>query len=100
MDFTNLVLAARPNIKPNSAKTYATSLKLLAPDGATSLEFLSELTSQHAIEDALQEATGGASGNDDDDEVPDEVILFNPSPPLTRQQTRERQMEEEDTAER
>ena len=25
MDFTSLVLAARPNIKPNSAKAYATS---------------------------------------------------------------------------
>ena len=28
MDFTQLVLQARPNIKPNSAKAYATSLKL------------------------------------------------------------------------
>ena len=40
MDFTELVLAARPNIKPNSAKTYATSLKLLAPEGAADLDFL------------------------------------------------------------
>ena len=40
MDFTELVLAARPNIKPNSAKTYATSLKLLAPEGAADLDFI------------------------------------------------------------
>ena len=40
MDFTSLVLAARPNIKPNSAKAYATSLKLLAPEGAQDLDFL------------------------------------------------------------
>ena len=40
MDFTSLVLAARPNIKPNSAKAYATSLKLLAPEGAADLDFL------------------------------------------------------------
>ena len=44
MDFTQLVLTARPNIKPNSAKTYATSLKLLAPADAESpaLDFLKD----------------------------------------------------------
>jgi hypothetical protein len=44
MDFTQLVLQARPNIKPNSAKTYATSLKLLAPPDAESptLDFLKD----------------------------------------------------------
>ena len=40
MDFTEHVLKARPNIKPNSAKAYATSLKLLAPENAQSLDFL------------------------------------------------------------
>ena len=43
MDFTQLVLTARPNIKPNSAKAYATSLKLLAPDGATDFSYLFEV---------------------------------------------------------
>ena len=43
MDFTQLVLTARPHIKPNSAKTYATSLKLLAPDGATDFSYLFEV---------------------------------------------------------
>ena len=43
MDFTQLVQQARPNIKPNSAKTYATSLKLLAPDGATDFSYLFEV---------------------------------------------------------
>ena len=43
MNFTQLVLTARPNIKPNSAKAYATSLKLLAPDGATDFSFLFEV---------------------------------------------------------
>ena len=44
MDFTQLVLKARPNIKANSAKTYATSLKLLAPADAESptLDFLKD----------------------------------------------------------
>ena len=44
MDFTDLVLKARPNIKPNSAKAYATSLRLLAPADlpTPSLEFLSQ----------------------------------------------------------
>ena len=44
MDFTQLVLTARPNIKLNSAKTYATSLKLLAPADAESpaLDFLKD----------------------------------------------------------
>ena len=40
MDFTEFVVKARPNIKPNSAQAYARSLKLLAPEGATSLDFL------------------------------------------------------------
>ena len=43
MNFTQLVLTARPNIKPNSAKAYATSLKLLAPDGATDFSYLFEV---------------------------------------------------------
>jgi integrase len=34
------VLDARPSIKPNSARAYATSLRLLAPPDATSLDFL------------------------------------------------------------
>ena len=42
MDFTAQVKEARPNIKPNSAAAYATSLRLLAPDGATSLDFLKD----------------------------------------------------------
>ena len=42
MNFTQLVLQARPNIKQNSAKAYATSLKLLAPEDATNLDFLSD----------------------------------------------------------
>ena len=46
MDFTQLVLTARPNIKPNSAKTYATLLKLLAPSETTSnLDFLNDTAS-------------------------------------------------------
>ena len=40
MQSPRFVLAARPNIKPNSAKAYATSLKLLAPEGAADLDFL------------------------------------------------------------
>ena len=40
MDFTELVLKARPHIKENSAQAYARSLKLLAPEGSTSLGFL------------------------------------------------------------
>lgn len=40
MKFTEQVLKARPNIKPNSAKAYATSLKLLAPENAENLDFL------------------------------------------------------------
>ena len=40
MNFTELVQQARPNIKENSAKAYATSLKLLAPEGSTNLDFL------------------------------------------------------------
>ena len=40
MDFTQLVQTARPNIKPNSAKAYATSLKLLAPADATDFSYL------------------------------------------------------------
>ena len=42
MNFTELVLKARPSLKENSAKAYATSLKLLAPEDATSLDFLSD----------------------------------------------------------
>ena len=44
MDFVELVMKARPQIKDNSAKAYATALKLLAPDGASteSLDFLLE----------------------------------------------------------
>ena len=42
MDFTAQVKEARPNIKANSAAAYATSLRLLAPDGATSLDFLQD----------------------------------------------------------
>ena len=42
MDFTTQVKEARPNIKANSAAAYATSLRLLAPDGATSLDFLQD----------------------------------------------------------
>eukprot|EP01046_Picozoa_sp_COSAG06_P056645 COSAG06_NODE_10783_length_1617_cov_1.291173_3_plen_295_part_01 len=40
MNFTELVMNARPSLKENSAKAYATSLKLLAPEGASSLDFL------------------------------------------------------------
>ena len=40
MNFTELVRKARPSLKENSAKAYATSLKLLAPPEATSLDFL------------------------------------------------------------
>ena len=47
MDFTQLVLSARPSLKANSTKAYATSLKLLAPaplapseDNVASLDFL------------------------------------------------------------
>ena len=42
MDFTAQVKEARPNIKANSAAAYATSLRLLAPDGTTSLDFLKD----------------------------------------------------------
>ena len=53
MDFTQLVLHARPSLKENSAKAYATSLKLLAPApsvapslapdaGSTNLDFLKD----------------------------------------------------------
>jgi len=42
MDFTQLVLQARPSLKINSAKAYATSLRLIAPENATSLDFLRE----------------------------------------------------------
>lgn len=42
MDFTDLVTKARPNIKENSAKAYATSLRLLAPEKASTLAFLLE----------------------------------------------------------
>ena len=42
MSFVELVMKARPQIKDDSAKAYATSLKLLAPDGASteSLDFI------------------------------------------------------------
>ena len=40
MDFLAEVKKVRPNIKPNSAAAYATSLRLLAPDDASSLKFL------------------------------------------------------------
>ena len=40
MDFVKLVKKSRPNIKENSAQAYARSLKLLAPEDATSLDFL------------------------------------------------------------
>ena len=37
MNFVDLVMKARPQIKENSAKAYATSLKLLAPENAENL---------------------------------------------------------------
>eukprot|EP01043_Picozoa_sp_COSAG02_P047106 COSAG02_NODE_4479_length_5316_cov_1484.345218_4_plen_307_part_00 len=40
MNFVDLVTKARPQIKENSAKAYATSLKLLAPESAENLDFL------------------------------------------------------------
>jgi hypothetical protein len=40
MDFNKLVHLARPTLKPNSVNAYATSLRVLAPDDATSLDFL------------------------------------------------------------
>ena len=40
MNFIDLVFKARPALKENSAKAYATSLKLLAPEGAETLDFL------------------------------------------------------------
>eukprot|EP01044_Picomonas_judraskeda_P015766 COSAG03_NODE_2695_length_2518_cov_7.923959_1_plen_198_part_10 len=40
MNFVELVRKARPQIKENSAKAYATSLKLLAPENTENLDFL------------------------------------------------------------
>ena len=40
MDFTSLIKNARPHLKNNSVKAYATSLKLLAPEEETGLDFL------------------------------------------------------------
>ena len=40
MDFTSLIKNAKPHLKPNSISAYATSLKILAPEDTTSLNFL------------------------------------------------------------
>ena len=43
MDFTSQVKEARPNIHQTQLRcAYATSLRLLAPDGTTSLDFLKD----------------------------------------------------------
>eukprot|EP01045_Picozoa_sp_COSAG04_P007188 COSAG04_NODE_370_length_15729_cov_5.743506_1_plen_223_part_10 len=42
MDFTEKIMKARPHLKPNSAKAYATSLRLLAPPDPTDLGFLKD----------------------------------------------------------
>ena len=42
MDFVAAVKDARPQIKPNSAAAYATSLRLLAPADAEDLSFLKD----------------------------------------------------------
>lgn len=42
-DFQDLIMKHRPALKPNSARTYALSLKTLAPEGATNFDWITDV---------------------------------------------------------
>jgi hypothetical protein len=42
MDFVQMVKQMKPNLRDTSVQAYAVSLKSIAPEGATDLEFLKD----------------------------------------------------------
>ena len=82
MDFNQLIIDARPSLKPNSASAYATSLRLLAPEDAKTLDFLFDTdsmmkklgkykhtTRRNYLNAIIVVLKGGAEANDEHPEV-------------------------------